>query len=311
MSSPKTIAFVISLALSAGMLTRDAYGQAWVGTGGSLSVATDYSFAPSDRVIEEGDVSIPGNVSNHSMTLSLEYTPIDNLEFSASIPLVITKYAVDPNIDPNTVFPPHGRYDDGDRHTFFQDFRLNTRYMVLAEPVAVSPHLGVSVPMTNYETVGYAGGGRGLNQLHLGISVGKYFTEIIPNFYVHALYEFSWVERYKTGFPETEAFGQNKSEIKTLVGYFITDNFEVNLGLDKRIAHGGFDFLDYNAETTTDIVRFYHDPLLAESFTHVGGGASYQFTETIRAYTFLRLWLSGKNTRDAHVFGAGVSWDIM
>lgn len=293
-----------------------AFGQAWVGVKNNLNLSLDYTYSPSDLIVEtEGQVfDGPGIGSvNHSVTLAAEYTPIDKLAVTAAVPLVTTKYFP----DPMSAFPGHGANDDGNFHSSLQDFKLITRYMVLDNsPIALSPHLGFSIPMANYETQGYASTGRGLKQLHMGLSVGKFFTEgPVQNFYVHLNYEFSLVEKYKTVFPETEAYGQNRSEVHGIVGYFISDKIEVNLGVDYRKTHGGLDFLAYGELPTW--VQYHHDALLAESMLLAGAGATYEPMEGLRFNLGLRSFLSGTNTRapDAiykpFIMTVGVSWDAI
>lgn len=315
MPAPKTIAFVISIVLCCALIERAAHAQAWVGfEGNSLTLGTDYTYAPSDRVIESefnGELLfVSADVSNHSVALSAEYTVIPKLAFSVTVPILTTHYTL-PAEGEDPGFPAHGRYDDGNYHTVLQDLRVIGRYMVLFEPLAVTPHLGFSMPMTNYETVGYAGAGRGLKQLHLGINAGKYFTSGVPNLYVHGSYEFSLVERYETPFPETAEYGQNKSDVKGLIGYFITDDIEVNLGVDWRKPHGGLNFVDFNNDGVTEVVRDHHDGLLRESFLIAGLGASYQVNERFRVFAVTRFWITGENTRDVNVFGAGLTYDVL
>lgn len=310
MSAPSRIALVVIALSLVGLSSRTAFAQAWVGTGGGLSVALDYSYGSSGQIIEEevaGELIAIDNapIKNHTVALSAEYTPIDKLAIQATVPVVTSAFT-------GTDFsrlPPHGRYDDGNYHSTLQDLRLVARYMVLDNPLAISPHLGVSVPMVDYETVGFAAAGRGLKQLHMGASLGKFFTSGIPNLYLHGTYEFSLVERFETGFALTEEFGQNKSDIKALVGYFITDKLDVNIAADMRISHGGLRFIDF--DDSEPEVQVFHDSLLAEDFLLLGAGVSYQVTEALRLSAFFRWWAGGENTRDADVLGASVGWDVM
>jgi hypothetical protein len=293
-----------------------ALGQAWVGVKNNLNLSLDYTYSPSDQIVEsEGQAyDGPGIGSvNHSVTLAAEYTPIENLAVNASVPIVTTKYFP----DAASVFPGHGANDDGNFHSSLQDFKMVARYMVLDNrPIALSPHIGFSIPMANYETQGYASTGRGLKQLHLGLSVGKFFTEgPLQSFYVHLNYEFSLAEKYKTVFPETEAYGQNRSDIHTIVGYFISDKIEVNLGADYRKVHGGLDFLDY--AMLPEWVQYHHDALLAESMLLAGAGATYEPMEGLRFNLGLRSFLSGTNTRSPNavykpfIVTFGLSWDAI
>lgn len=309
MSTASRIALILITISLAGLSSRNALAQAWVGPKGGLNVSLDYSYGSSNRVIEDYDTPVADtdDISNHTIALSGEYTPIDKLAFQVTVPIVSSKYTG------TSGFPLHGRYDDGSLHTTLQDLRLVGRYMVLDGPVAFSPYLGASIPMVDYETVGFAGAGRGLKQLHIGANVGKFFVSGVPNLYLHGSYEFSLVERYETGFPETAEYGQNKSDIKALVGYFITDKIDVNLAADVRVPHGGLHFLTWieDPEGTPDVVEWYHDALLAEGFWLLGGGVSYQATEALRVSAFFRLFVRGHETRDTNMVGLGLGWDVL
>ncbi len=313
MSTLAKIALGALILVLTGLPAQRAAAQAWVGDGdNSLSVSLDYSYAPSDTVYEswENRDIIPkgeDRIVNHSLVLGAEYNPIERLAFQVSVPLIATRY----DALEDAAFPPHGRYDDGDYHLVLQDLRMDARYMVLGnEIVAIAPHIALSVPLTNYETVGYANGGRGLKQLIFGLSVGKFFTSGVPNLYLHSRYEFRWTEGYETAFPETAEYGQNKSGLQFLIGYFALDRLEFNLAADLQLAHGGFVFEDFvNGEP--DPGSYYHDALLAEQFFLFGGGASYQVTDKLRLSAFARIWLWGEQTRNANAYGLGASWDVM
>lgn len=284
--------------------------QAWVGEPGSLSASLDYAYSRSDEVLEDWGVEItePDIIFNHTAALGVEYTPIEKLGLIATLPLVSSRLA-NPQLDDEPPTAPHGRYDDGNYHTTLQDFRLDARYMVVDDVVTFSPHISVSIPVANYETVGFANAGRGLKMLIFGGAVGKFFTSGVPNLYLHGRYEFRWTERYETGFEQTEKYGQNRSFMDALVGYYIRDNLEVNLAGSMQLAHGGFRF--HNWDDSTEPERFFHDALLAEQFLHVGGGVSYSPMEWLRISAFVRFFMWGENTRNADLYGLGVSWESM
>ena len=95
--------------------------------------------------------------------------------------------------------PGGGSYDDGKTHTTLTDLRGGVRYQVLEAPVALSPHLAVSIPVADYETVGNTVAGRHLKMLHVGLGIGRVFGSAT---YVHVLYEFSLAEKFDRT-PET------------------------------------------------------------------------------------------------------------
>jgi hypothetical protein len=298
-------AFVI---LCAG--ARAARAQAWVDPAGSLTTSLDYAYSPSDSVVITPDRDAPGeSITAHTISLGVEYIPIENLGVQASLPIVATKYSGD-----GMPAPRHGEYDDGDMHTTLTDLRLGLRYQLLREIVAFTPHIGGSIPITDYENVGFANAGRGLKQLHAGASLGRTLDPVLPNLFVHASYEFSLVESFDDTMTEEEAevtkdVGQNRSDVAFLLGYFFLDgDLRINLGYNWRIHHGGINFTDYTVGSTLDM---YHDPLLNEEFMLLGGDIGYDLTDRLSINASTRFFLRGYNTRDANLFGLGLTFAIL
>ena len=278
------------------------HAQTWVGEKGSLATSLNYEFSRSNSIVEDPDIKIGGEpIVAHVILLGLDYVPIENLELSAQMPFIMTKYQ-----GTGMLFPRHGDYDDGKLHSTLQDFRFNARYQVVENPVGLIPHVGFTIPTTDYETLGYANAGRHLKQLHLGTSIAKF---IVPQLYVYARYEFTLSEKYDET-PETEAIGQNRSDAALTIGYVLLDGrFEVNLGANARFAHGGIDFVDFNNLPMS--VQDNHDPLLKEEFVLVGAGGSYQITEKFSVSLLGRLYVYGRNTRNANSIGVGLAWSIL
>jgi hypothetical protein len=287
--------------------------EAWVGEANSLSASLDYSYSRSNAIVEDSDADLNeiDPIFGHTASLAVEYTPIERLGLTATLPMVSTRVG-DPRVDQAPPRGPHGRYDDGKYHTTLQDFRLDARYMLVDGVVAFSPHISVSIPVADYETVGFASAGRGLKMLIFGGAVGKFFTSGVPNLYLHGRYEFRWTEGYETSFPVTETYGQNKSFMEAVVGYYILDNLEANLAGSMQLAHGGFNFHDWeNGNLEQAPEQYFHDALLAEEFMHVGGGVSYSPVEWLRVSAFVRFWMWGQNTRNLDIYGLGLSWEAM
>ncbi|MBA3397304.1 MAG: hypothetical protein H0T89_32055 [Deltaproteobacteria bacterium] len=302
----KSLLLIVALLI---LSERESRAQAWIDSAGALTVGLDYSYTPSTEVVQTPDLSFEDDqpIVAHTIALSAEYVPIENLAITAQLPLLMVKYDRTPVMS----FPAHGRYDDGDLHTTFTDLRLTARYNLLREPyVLFTPHLGFSIPVADYETVGFATAGRGLKQLHVGASVARTLNPWVPELYVHGGFEFTFGERYdKT--PITEVFGQNRSDTSLQFGYFLLEGkLNLNLGGNLRLAHGnGVNFTDLN-ELPEDVFT-YHDPLLREQFLLIGGGAGYSITDTIQVSLQARFFTWGYNTRNAHMFGLGLSWGVL
>ncbi len=279
---------------------------AWVNPAGSLGLSLDYTYSSSDKIIDESvsDAAPVDPVQNHNVALAAEYVPIEKLGIELTLPMTSARYSGDPE---EGGFPRHGRYDDGEFHTTLTDLRLIARYMLVNGRFAVSPYLGVNYPIADYETVGYAGVGRGLRQLPIGVAVGNFFTDEL---FVHANYEFTLSEKYDTGFEETEV-GQNRSDVNLLVGYFLFDQrFQVNLAGMYRKTHGGIAFTEA-AMSESPVLFTFHDPLLSETFILAGGGAGYQITDTLRVNALVRVFVTGEMTRNLTMFGGGLSWSVL
>jgi hypothetical protein len=287
---------------------RTAVAQtAWVDPAGSLGLSLDYTYSSSDKILaESGTDSAPVDpVQNHNFALSAEYVPIDKLAVELTIPMTSVRYSGDPE---EGGFPRHGRYDDGSFHTTLTDLRLIARYSVLSGRLfALAPYLGVNFPLVEYETVGYAGVGRGLRQLPIGLAAGSFITDSL---FAHANYEFTLSEKYDTGFDQTEV-GQNRSDVNLLIGYFFFDGrLQVNAAGTYRVTHGGIDFAEADM-VESPVLYTFHDPLLAESFMLAGGGASFQITDTLSVDALFRLFVTGEMTRNLNMFGGGLSWSVL
>lgn len=296
--APVLIGLLIALAST----WSTAHAQAWVGDKGSLDVSLDYNLAISSKVIRDGgQADLPdAGTTTQQVTLGGEYVAIRNLAASISLPLVFLKYTG------NLTMYPHaggGKYDDGATHATLTDLRATARYQLFEDPVAFAPHIGVSIPVANYETVGNSVAGRHLKALIMGFGVGRRFTDAL---YAHLLYEFSLVERYDRT-PETHIAGQNRSDGTVTIGYKLLDQkLDIHLDASGRITHGGWKFSEFDILTAQEIM--FHDPILAENIFLAGGGVSYQITDAITANLGGRLFVAGHNTQNASVIAAGVSW---
>jgi hypothetical protein len=217
------------------------------------------------------------------------------------LPLALLEYTGQKS--PASAHPGGGRYDDGSLHATLTDLRAGARYQLLEDPLALTPHIAVSVPVANYETVGNAVAGRHLKALHLGLAAGRVFGE---STYVHALYEFSIVEKYDRTM-ETAQFGQNRSDFTFTVGHKLLDQrLDLHVDVNGRVTHGGMNFSQFTMLPMND--QLYHDPILAETILLVGGGVGYQITNDLGINAGARLFVTGANTQNASVYVFGITW---
>ncbi len=294
----------ISLATFA-LAPQAAHAQAWVSDRGSLGLDLDYNFFTSSKVVTDTTFSFPNaGTTGHQLTLGAEYTPIDKLAVSASLPMVALKYT--------GMSYPHeptgGSYDDGDYHSTLTDLRFGARYQILDEPLAIAPTLAFTIPLADYETIGNTVAGRGLKMAHLGLSAGYLIG--IAN-YVHFAYEFTLAEKYDR-VAETEAYSQNRSDLSFLAGRKMLDyRLDLHLGANFRKNHDGVNFSEIDMPgVLPDNAVMYHDAILAEQVFLVGAGVGYAISDTLSANLDVRIFIPAlsQNTLNASIVAVGLSW---
>ena len=293
------VAFGAASVVASIIAPATAKAQAWVAEPGSLTVGLDYGFGWSDQ-IEEGELVIPGgNLIAQTFSLSAELVPLERLAVRANVPLYLVYWSQ------QDLIGAHGRYDDGNPHLVLQDFSWEARYMLLQAPVAVTPVVGMGIPMVDYETRGNAAVGRHLLQGYFGLNVG-FILPWVPDLYGHARYVFSIVEAVDIS-EETEQFDQNRSELNVQIGYFFLPQLQAYLTTDLVIYHGGINFVDW--PNLSETLRVNHDVLLQEELFFVGGGVGYQVTDQLALDLSIRVFALGDNTRRARIITLSASWN--
>jgi hypothetical protein len=282
-----------------------AHADPWVGEAKSLSADFSYQYVPATETVIDPDLSIPDRgEQNHIITIGAEYVPIPKLGIEASIPLIMIKYTGSMPHD------PPGKWDDDKFHTSLTDLRFGARYQLLEEPIlAVTPHIAFSIPVMDYETIGFAIGGRHLKQAHFGVSIGRTLDPILPALYFATKYEFTLSEKFDLT-PETEKIGQNRSDFEAQIGYVLLGGkLDLNVGANWRVQHGGIDFRDFpmlSAELTQN-----HDPILDEEYIFLGGGVGYAVSEKLSIALVTRFFIRGYNTHDQTLYGFNLSWQAL
>jgi hypothetical protein len=246
----------------------------------------------------------------HVISFGVEYvTPLPGLALNVNMPLVGLQYKGS-DLPESDFIRPHGSYDDGSTHFVATDFRADLRYVIvpIEEYINIGVSVGGSLPVQDYETQGFAGAGRGLNQMHFGLAVGRTLAPVLNTLYFHLSYYFTLSERFKTDSEATGAISQNYSSIAAQIGYFIIPELQINVAADIRIAHGGVNFVDWLS--FEQAIRDFHDTLMRENVYLVGGGLGYDIIDGLNLSVLARAFVGGTNTRNAHIFGLNVSYQI-
>jgi hypothetical protein len=287
---------------------------AWTPPEKSLTADFSYQYVPSTAVVIDPDTSNGNRPSqNHMFLLGATYVPIAKLAIDANLGFGLFKHKDQLNDQGMPIMHvPPGKWDDGKFHSSLTDLRVGARYQLLDEPkVAFSPHIGVTIPVADYEVIGFATGGRHLKTLHVGASLGRSLDPYVPNLYFTGTYEFSISERYDAN-EKTSDYKQRRSDISAEIGYlFLDGKLGVNLAMNWRIAHGGLSFHDFETPAPDPRIVFFHDPILAEDFLFLGGGVSYEITDRLTAALVVRQFIRGYNTRDQDLYGVNFSFAIL
>lgn len=303
----KTSTTALACVLVAAILSssRDASAQAWADEKGTLNLTLGGAFQFSDAIFygEFGKITGLGNQSLRS-TFGVELTPIDKLTAGFKLTGELDRYTGAQMGASPDIIVAHGEHDDGEWHGALSDGELNVRYQVYDGAVAISPHLRFKVPLTDYETVGYAIPGTGLMELGIGADVGR-FGLGSDSVFVSGGYTFNLVQQEDAA-PETEEFSVHYSDVRAQGGYLITDSLAAILGLNLVWTHGGVELDEINMEPVP--VFENHDGILARRYLVVSAAGNYSISESLSATLLAGLIVWGENVSDAKVFGFNLTW---
>ena len=150
------------------------------------SVRVEYQHARTSQYSTGTETVDFGESDTHVLLLSGVWSVNERWKLWGSLPYVQKRqeartYGVhDPVLDFVEYTPPDLRFvDDGHYHGGFQDFTAGMRYLALDGPFSLSPFVSYGVPTTNYPFYGSAIRGRGLRELHVGVSMDflPYFSD--------------------------------------------------------------------------------------------------------------------------------------
>lgn len=271
-------AWLTLLPLLAGLAaSTDAAAQAWLPPAGAFSTAFTYNDTFNlKHYLPDGSEADAGHTRTHAYGLSVAYSPTDRIMLTAGLPYVTARYW--------GARPHPTEVDDGDEHSSFTDLRVSAHYQLLEAPVAVAPYVAYVTPVTNYETLGHAAPGRGLDEVWFGAWLGKNLDAWLPRTYFQSRINYAAVEK-------VAGVKHDRTNVDVELGYFLSPRWSVRaMGL-WQFAHGG---VDVPMPPSNPLYR-YHDQLAAEEYTNVGIGAAFSATANISLYATGITSLSGRN----------------
>ncbi len=276
------------LALTVGLLCAGVvHAQAWLPSAGSRDVSLSYvdSWYTNHWTPTGGTVDA-GHIRTYTYGLGAEYSPTDRLMFSASLPLVESQY--------HGTKPHPTEVDDGSWHATITDLRMEVHYQLLLAPLAIAPYVAYVLPTHDYETLGHAAPGRGLDETWVGVAVGKTLDRWIPRTFISARFTYAFVQA-------VQSISHDKENAEVELGYFFTPYLSVQGMWRWQQTLGGIDV----PIPPTNPLFPYHDQLARDNFTNIGGGISWSYSDHS---SFSLTYLTGIMGRNGHKLDDGVAF---
>jgi hypothetical protein len=254
-----------------------ACAQAWLPEVGDASVSVIYNDTLNKKhYLPNGDEIDVGHTRTQTIGLAVGWAPAERWWLQASVPYVQTRY-YGPAPHPTEV-------DDGDEHRAFTDLRVAAHFQWLEGPVAVAPFVAVVTPIADYETLGHAAPGRGLDEFALGFYAGAALDDWLPRTWLQVHYDRAFVER-------VAGIHHDRSRADVEFGWFATRGFSISASLQWQETHGG---IPVPVPRTSPLFP-YHDQLADDDFLNAGASVSWFPTPTISLTLGYATSLHGQN----------------
>lgn len=272
-----------------------ARAQAWLPAKGEGTVSVLFTNVLSkDHYLPDQRFDF-GRIDSNSVLFDVTYGISDRLAVTAGLPVVMSRYDGTAPHRPITL-------DDGAWHTTSQDFRFAVRYGLVRGPVVVTPFIGTDLPSVDYEYFAHAAPGRGLKELHAGVTAGRLFANL--GLVVQG--------RYSLTFSEGALDRSRRYSLASLEGaFFLTPRVRLLAMTSSRIGHTGIDLAPDSGRVLPAEVFRYHDQISRESYLNLGGGAAVSVTDAWDLFGSLTTTLTGRNTHTVNRgMSLGVTWSF-
>jgi lipopolysaccharide assembly outer membrane protein LptD (OstA) len=269
------------------------------------SIRVEYQYARASTYKTATDSVDFGRSDTHVLLLSGVWSINERWKIWGSLPYVRKRqeantYGVhNPATDFFEYTPPDLRFvDDGKYHGGFQDFTAGVKYLALDGPFSVSPFVSYGVPTSNYPIYGSAIRGRGLRELHLGVSMEflPYFSDWL--FHADVAYAISerelgvdlnyWWAHFSASYYVTprflpRVFVRTRRAPNALSSDYVTENYDSEIGWrhDQTLKHNFVDAgigFDYIINNRYDIAGTYYKTIDAEDLLEIDHAFTFALT---------------------------------
>jgi hypothetical protein len=218
----------------------------------------------------------------------LDFGATDRLAVSTSLPLFEGKY--------QGTFPHKFPIDDGKYHGSLQNFGFMARYLAVERPVVLTPFVGFTLPVWDYEHFAHSAIGMQMWEVNLGFNAARRLDPVLPNAYFQLRYAYVITQ-------EVLGIRPNRSRIDTELRYFLTPRLAVRALAGSEVTHTGLDFpKDFPSRTNN--LWHHHDQISAVNYLNVGGGVSFAVTNSLDVFATMATSVWGEN---GHALNTGLS----
>ena len=270
------------------LVAAPALGQAWTPEKGQGSLFLNYQYMDiGDHLTSLGGADF-GEITSQTANLNVEYGFLDKLALSGNIYYIASKYEGEFAEDP--------QLDDGSYHGSLQDGSATLRYNAVSGRMSLTPFVGISTPLTNYAEHGHTAPGTGLQEVQLGVNLGRAFGAGRPRSYLQGGYQYAIVEN-------VGSFGMDRSNLFLEYGHFVGRSVSLSVFGTLQETHDGQDWV-------TDFDFDSHDQAADADFTRAGVGLTTPIKGVANFFVTVVTTLDGKNTHDATAVTTGMGWSF-
>jgi hypothetical protein len=217
-------------------------------------------------------------LTTQSVDFNVIYPLKERWMIEAGLPLISRQWGGDgrlpedpsgANHDPMRFVPPHPEStftDDGHYHTYFQDWRLVGRYLLLRDPVIIEPYLMLGFPATDYPFLGSAAPGEHVRRQEIGSTVA--YRPPFLNWFFSVEIGYQYVER-------TLDVNKNATRVDAEIVYFVNPKIAVKLFASSKNGHG---IEPPAAPDFTSDIWYHHDQLIRHNYINAGLGADWSLS---------------------------------
>jgi len=282
-------ALLVAPALAFGSVC--AHAQAWVPPARIGVVSVVYqTIDNTNHRLTDGSLFDGYDSMSRGVLFSIDYAFTDRFSLSVGLPYLGSKYT-----GPEPSFFGLAVDDCFCWNHGWQDVGVTARYNLANGAFALTPSLSLGMPTHGYDYFGEAVLGRNLDELRIGVDVGRRLDAISDRLSVSARYTYAIVEKVLD-------LPNNRSNMGVEAAVLATRTLSARAGLAWQRSHGGL----RSTEVVTNEQYAQYDRIIKDNNFHINGGASYSLpkVDVFASYVY---YAGGTDTHVGHAITAGLS----